>query len=87
MGKDTTIAVVVRDNTPSGISTIRNSFKALDKDVEETQRKLDALNETKAEIKTNMKPLQKELKETQKAVRKDRRGGRPPKSHRRAAEL
>ena len=66
MGRETSIAISIHDNYTQALTTIRNATSAFNKDLDGTQKKLDALTRTKATLKIDVDAAKKELKEAQK---------------------
>lgn len=60
------IAISVRDNYSTALRTMRSSMRGFDKDLEGTQRKLEALNNTKATLKVDADQLRRTLREAEK---------------------
>jgi len=70
MARDVSILISAKDNFSTAIKTMRNANTAFRKDMEDTQRKLDALNNTKAVLKVDTKKAQDALKEAEKQFAK-----------------
>lgn len=66
MAKDVSIAISIRDNFSEAITTIRNSSRAFDKDMEGLQRKLNTLNNTRAIMKVDTDKSHRALREAEK---------------------
>lgn len=70
MGQDVSIVVTGKDNFSSAITTMRNSGKHFNKDLDGLQKKLDELNKTKINLKVDVNKAKAELRNAEKQFEK-----------------
>ena len=69
MATDVSIAISVRDNFSTAISTMQNANRAFNKDLTGLQDKLDTLNKNKITLKVDTDKARSALKEAEKAFK------------------